>query len=287
MNRFIAGTSVLAVLLAVSCMKKPDFANDDGPVAQVAEVQNALIDAWGEPDPLTIDKGEFSYIETSQTIAELPAVTRQQDTKTVVGVVDQPDKKIFDILQRTVEIISDSEQREFSSHLDPISAPKATAERLTEQAKNQTRAMAQGDLSALAATALPLPHNTMNALLCFCTQGLCGNVSDWKPSCHNLEALRETVPAPPLVAAQTNCGGLPNCEIRKNVVRFDIILEDKDPQTNATVRSKSRITVKFSTDVPYLSHLTDYCTESLVPIQNQRIPVRICQSLKNFQRGSP
>lgn len=298
MNRTFAGAAIFALsfLLTASCMKKPDLKDDDGPQAQARDVQQTLLDAWGEASMLSVDAGEFSSIYTTVEIADFPPIPRQQDSKTVAAVQDLPDRKVFDILQRTVEIISDTERREASSHMQPapyvlkdeVASVTQQSQRLTEQGKKSVQAMALGNVNALAALALPLPDMTMLTMLCVCTEGLCGYDPDWHPTCHNLQGTRETEPAPELVAKKAGCGGLPDCKVRKNAVSFDVIAESKDPNSHAVVRSKSRITIKISPDVPYLSRITDYCTESLqIASGSQAVPVKICQTLKDFERGTP
>lgn len=284
-------------LSSSSCMKKPDMKSDDGPAIEPAVVQKALSDTWGNASILEIQKDEFAYTEKSLTIAQLPSRVILQDGKTVQTVEDQPSHRIYQILQQIAEIQEDNQQKLSTSTrnlcIDKQDDGCANAEKSLGQnagtpapeVLNIARALVTQDLHQQAGNSpeLPLGLETMRSFLYLCVSG-----EGWNVSCHNLTTTEEQEDAPPMVARQTNCGGLPGCKITKRTIRFDVIVQYKDPKDGSSTSTRARYTIKVAPQLPYLARLTDFCYEGLATYQQQKFPVKVCQNVRNFARpGSP
>lgn len=278
-------TAVFVALGLWSCMKTPDLTQNDGPTAAPQDVQAAIMNAWGNPDPTTIAPKEFSYVEKDLAIASFPPRVNFQQGTTVVSATASPGEINYKMLFQIAQI-SDSNQTQQSTSEDTIcvdtdntgacEAPPKAAALITDPIKQ----LSLGNIHVMD-TQIPLAPTLVGSLLGVCLKG-----ANWDVSCHNLSVTETVEAAPPQVAAQTNCAGLTNCQWKKKVVSFDLIVDSSDPASGASIHSKANYTLKISDDVPYLSRLTDLCYQGISSSNGQQVPVRMCQTIKNFIRGS-
>lgn len=267
MKSFVRASAVVlfSLGLSTSCMEKPELEDSDGTPASAAQVQNALIEAWGGVSPLDIKVGEFSYIEKSVAIAGLPARVIFQDGKTVQSMSDSSTERAYVILQQIAEIFENNEQK------------LSTSERRIRISKGPS-ALLPDEVSAMA-TALPVSVELVEQLLFACVKG-----KGWDVECYNLKTWESREPAPEQVASREGCEGLTDCKWTLKNISFDIVLNQVDSNTRVTSRTKARYLVRISQDAPYLSRLVELCTEGLAGSGNTQFPANICQTVKNFRR---
>lgn len=240
-----------------SCMKKEGFENDNGPQATTAEVQSALINAWGNVDPATIAKGEFVYVEKNQSIEGMPAKIVMQDAITVADRTVTPTEIQYKLYHQTNEIIDG--QSKVSTKEEILTIPN----------------------TANVVTAQQLGVINFQSLLFACEKA-----DKWDVTCHNLKTFEQKEDPPELVRKQSNCAGIPGCKITKKYVSFDLVL--KTPLANGqTIEEKVNYKVGISPDVPYLSRMMDFCFRGLVNVGNPPAPylVSLCDKVENFRTG--
>ncbi|MBX2988589.1 MAG: hypothetical protein KF802_11895 [Bdellovibrionaceae bacterium] len=263
---------LVAALLAVttSCMKKPDLSQDDGAPVAIEDFEETVVDTWGSASPMSIQRNEFAYTEKTLEISSLPLRVAMQDGKTVQSVTDTPEKRTYIIAQQVTEIDNNNEGKQSTSEY-PLEIGKSLA------LSNDGLIHAAEDRPGI-----PIGYFTMASLV-----GACRSSEDgkWKSQCYDLKTWVEDEEAPPQVAARPGCEGLTNCRWKKRAFSFTRVVEFVDPDSQTTVRSKIIYTAKVSPDAPYLSRLTDFCIRGLTAVGNQKIPVTICESIRNFRRG--
>lgn len=278
---------LLAFGASASCMKKPNLRDDDGESFSSANLEDALSGAWGETDPLTMQQNEFSYTEKSMQIADLPARVTLQDAKTIVLVEDEADKKIFTIGQQTAEVTDGVSSKPFSTQRK-INVKKSNASimEIRNLTRNAIYAAAVGADSTTsvvpleAVSALPLGIELVGGLM-----SACERADDWDVECFNLRQWTSVEPAPRDLASQANCGGIPNCTLKKRNVAFDLVINSTDPDSQTKVRNKVIYTVKVAPDAPFMSRVTDFCYQGIGTAQNVKFPVTVCQTIRNFTPG--
>lgn len=277
----------LAFVASASCMKKPNLHDDDGESFSSANLEDALSNAWGDSDPLTMAQSEFSYTEKSMQIADFPARVTLQDAKTIILVEEDAEKKAFTIGQQTAEVADGTVSKPFASQRK-VSVKKSTA--AVMDVRNLTRAAiyaaavggdpANSVVPLEATSALPLGIELVGGLM-----GACEKADDWDVECFNLRVWTTTEPAPESVAAQPNCGGVPGCQLHKRNISFDLVVNSTDPDTQTKIRNKVIYTVKVSPDAPFMARVTDFCYQGIGTAQNMKFPVTVCQTIRNFQKG--
>lgn len=251
-------TSLMALTLSSSCMKKPELEDDHGPVVPVASIQQALIEAWGNADPTSIKVNEFSYMEKEQAIEDLPAKLVGQEGMTVAKKETTASEIKYTVIRQINEIVNG--QSKLSTKEETITIPNTTIQ--------SVKTMALG-------------VQTMQSLLMACIPE-----EGWNVTCHNLKVKNEVVPAPELVSKQEGCQGLPDCKMNLKHVSFDLVVVGQN-EDGSSRQDKVNYQVTVSPDAPYLSRLMTFCYRGVVtvaPAGNQYL-VKICDKVKNFQRG--
>jgi hypothetical protein len=261
-------------------MKKPDLKDDDGEPAATASVQQALLGAWGDADATDMSLNEFAYTEKKLMIPGMPDRLTFMEGKTIQQVAENAEEKEYTIVQQIAEVISENETK-LSTSQRKIVAKKGGELFGKPASQDALVAMSSGDVHTMEA-ALPLSIETLQSLLFACVRD-----TGWDVECFNLTTWEETEPLPPQVGSRPGCEGLADCRWRKKVVRFDLVLDQLDSDTNTRVRSKAIYTIKMSPDAPFMSRITDFCYNGLATVGNAKIPVTLCQSILNFRRGAP
>lgn len=286
--------SILVPLIMVSCLETPELSNDDGPQASVEEVQTALVQAWGDADPGSIALKEFRFLEREQRIQDYsPRLVYQEgfsitERKIAPNPGNPQENDIYYKGIHQTNEISDGESK-FSSReenfavacVPGLTCPLPSNETLTASSVIRPQAVVFGVEVILGL----MQSCVKDASFVKACQEAKADACDLR--CHNLNVAEEIRPAPPLVAQQANCAGLPHCEIRVRKVSFDLVVEIK--VADSTERQKITYNIGVSPDVPYLSRLMDYCYRGLVkiPSSSQRVLVEICDKVKNFNWGEP
>ncbi|MBO9668175.1 MAG: hypothetical protein J7501_15340, partial [Bdellovibrio sp.] len=118
----------------------------------------------------------------------------------------------------------------------------------------------------------------------YCVENL--KVDSCEIKCGNLSSVAEVRDAPPLIAKQTNCGGLKDCKLNVKKVTFDWTIILKTGQN--VEKQKVSYTLAMTQDLPFLSRVLDYCSRGLVQIPNSssKVLVTVCNRVKNFERDT-
>ena len=289
---------------SLSCMKQPELEENDTP-ATLEAVQNSLVDAWGAVSPLTMLKGDFLYQETEQKIDTMDPKMVLQEGITVSNITETSTEYDYTFLYQSAVISGDNASQ--STREDHRSVMKNTA------TSDTGSTLAQNDISQAALKVAQLNMRKLSSvktmaddlqmtlgferlimlahsckmtdeLQKYCKESL--KVDSCEIKCSNLSATSEVRPAPDLMKAQPNCGGLPNCQMNVKNVSFDwaILLNTG----NVTEKQKVTYTLSMTQDLPFLSRVLDYCSRGLVQIPNSstKVLVTVCNKLKNFKRTS-
>lgn len=278
---------ICALTLSVcsSCMKTPKLADqEDGVQVESLEVQKAVARAWGDADPaLLLRKNDFTFIETEQTIQSFPARVTSQSGITVSERSISADQESVHhrVLFQLKEIEADGSYKLSTTAEDfdvtnTLPAANLTASQLNAQ---NLKALGIGDGQVRQnALSIDVAANLFN----ICAMAVPENV---KLQCYNLTTSSEVRPAPALVAAQSNCGGLPDCVMHVSNVAFDVLVTSTNEDGETT--QKIKFSAAITNDVPYFAKVLDYCTTGLVdvPSAGQKVLVKVCDYVRNFQYG--
>ena len=282
-----------------SCVKSPTLDQQDTGVAvEALDVQKAVALAWGDADPaLLLRKNDFAYIETDQTVQGYDPRLVTQTGITVSDRSISSDQTLVHhrVLFQLAEIDSNghantsttAEDFDVTNTLKPVtpvpaasSSSVSAAELTSKMVKTLTTAADGSGQVREHALSIDVAAN----LFQICALSTPANVT---LKCYNLVTSAEVRPAPDLVAAQPNCGGLPGCQMHVNNVAFDVLLTTTTPDGVST--QKIKFISSISPDVPYFARVLDYCTVGLVdvPSMGQKVLVKVCDHLKNFNYGDP
>lgn len=297
LSRF--AVAALALALCSSCIKKPELAGiDSGVKAEALDVQKAVSKAWGNADPaLLMRKNDFVYITVEQTIQGYPTTIPVDEGQTVTernrAVVDNRNVIHHKIAHQVREFKTDGtyDTSTQSEDFDVTDTLPLTAQAV-EQSGLSSREAATKALDRLSTRSddgtvrqRDISFDVAQYLFQVCTLE---PTDGTKVECYNLTTSNEVRPAPPLVASQPNCGGLPECLMHVTTVDFDVILTLPDADHT---KEKLSYHVAISPDVPYVARVVDFCTSGLVRVQSndQKIPilVRTCKMVRNFNYGIP
>lgn len=285
------------LLTATSCLKPPVLTADNGPQAEPSEVQRAILDAWNGADFTSIRQNEFLYIEQDQKIATLESrVVYKEASDVKERVVDEAKDTVtyrFEIQSQSME---NGSFKPITVLEDEITVPRtpSTASQSPQAPKQKAafpaslealqKSMASGSVGLYSSPARNhfLGLLTINSMLLACVKG-----ENWDVTCHNLQVSEGSRPPPVGVASQPNCGGIPNCLIRYKKISFDLVVNLKKSDSASSSTEKVNYELVLSEDVPYLSRLLEFCYQGMVPTQNQKVLVKICNKVGNFLPGDP
>jgi len=276
----------LAFGMTISCLKKQNLEEDDGPEAPVAEVQKKVIEAWGNDNPLSMLNGEFSSVLTTQTLQEVQTNPLGQKGFNVVSraLNSKGDAYNYSMAIQTEEYIN-GQTKLTSKQLDfAITNDEARAE---AQAVSET----QGPRLQQLISERIQPFGSSNPAdeifavrtLLFALS-ICQKHETLNVSCHNLESFDGEASAPEAVKQNDNCKPGTNCKIKYKQISFDIVIAAKTEPDN---KEKYKFKFIISPDVPYLARVMSYCQKGMVPLSgsSQKIVVNLCQTVNNYRFG--
>lgn len=249
-------TLLCFTFLLSSCVEKPELTEDHGPVVPATEVQKALVDAWGDADPLSIQVGDFVYLEKDQSIEDMPARVVGQIGLTVADRTETPQEVTYKLIRQINEITNG--QSKLSTREEQIVVPNTTI---------------QSDLKAQA-----IGVQTLYSLLQACVPD-----QDWNVTCHNLKIKTEKGAPPSLIKQKANCGGIPQCEMTYKKVSFDLVLKTQTP--SGIKEDKVNYSVVISPEAPYLARLMNFCYRGVITVSpsNAQYLVQLCDRVLNFE----
>jgi hypothetical protein len=289
----------MVILATTSCMKAPSQTEDLGPQAQALEVQSAIQDAWGSVDPATIRKDEFMSIEQNQKISTLdPHIVYKESTQVLDRQVGDEDIT-YSLLLRSTSMDQTGNFKPVTSTNQEIVVKKssATANMVATSRSSPAlpgtlealqKSMTDGRVGLFQSDDDDKVHERFLGLQTVLSMyDACVKTPSWDVSCHNLSVTQGWSFPPVGIASKPNCGGIPNCQISYKKISFDLVVNLPTDDGKDTHQEKVIYDFTVSPDVPYLSRLTEFCYQGLVIASGQRILVKICNSVQNYEEGIP
>jgi len=287
--------SLLVVLIAAtSCLKPPSESDDNGQEAPTIDVQKAIVNGWGSADFEEIKLNEFLYIEQDQKISTLDPKVVYKEASQVIARSETADTIDLKFLVRSQAMENGSFKPVTSIESDLSigkSKPSVTSGEAATSAEQGTalpnsiedlqKSMADGSVGLRSGNGLNHYIGKLNVInmLSACVKG-----PNWDATCYNLRVSEGVMSPPTGVSSQQNCGGIPNCQIRYKKVGFDLVVNLQGDDGN-THTEKVLYDMTFSPDVPFLSRLMEFCYQGMVPTASQKVLVKICNRVQNFQPG--
>lgn len=276
---------LLGLSLLTSCIKPP--VDEADKPASVQEIQKALIEAWGEADPLTMNTNDFLFQETEQKLDSNPTpFFILQEGITISKKEEMAEEFSYTFLYQN-RVIKQGEEGKESTREDhrSVSKPKLSLNiNPTLEPFKKLKAMAddyQMTLGFERLYGLAYACAKTESMDKYCKETL--GYDSCEIECSNLNTSRELRPVPELIKAQPNCGGYSNCNYHVDKVSFDWTISLKKGES--VEKQRVNYAVAMSPDMPFFSRLTEYCFRQLYPVQNQKVLVTTCTKLKNFKRG--
>jgi hypothetical protein len=299
--------------VASSCMKPPDYENQDGPKVSVEALRNALAEGWGEFNPHEMLKGEANSQERTVQISTLKPRLTLLKTASVYEIKtpqEEPNILLYSIVLESKED-PENELPVPTTRERPISAPKDNSQaaksfaNLSLQGIPLAAKLHQGALRTIqkySDTETPIAalnddetdSQMISADMLFSLWHMCTPPSPRlvqlgliNIECFNLKVTKVKEAPPKNPKNGNNCGNLPQCQLLATTIQFDIVYSTKDNKTETTTRTKISYTIKMSHDVPFLSKILDLCYLGMASAQNQKFPVTICYKTTHIQAGVP
>ncbi len=272
-------------LVSNSCMKKTTFDETKGEETQSVNVQKSLLTAWGKDTPNSIQTNDFVYIEREQQVQDYNPILIFQQGVSVITKVEASDSYLYTMAFQSNEITNGNSK--VSTDEYKISVPKNSALSMDQKNLNSASLKSFSDVRTFSDYKYISVLIFQNFLY-----SACKSTDKVKATCYNLKITDEKIPAPDLVAQQPNCLNLQDCKINYKTISFDQIYEYTDtsqgPESGTVVKEKINYQLFFSPDVPYLARLMGYCYKGLIkiPSNGQKVLVKICEKVKNFQFGA-
>jgi hypothetical protein len=303
-------TTLVCLSACFSCMKPPDFEDQDGPRVTVDALRRTLLEGWGDFNPHEMQKGEANSQERTIQISTLKPRLTLLKTATVFDIEspqDDPKTVVYSIVLESKEDPENTLPKP-TTRERPISAPKDNS----ESAQAFASLSAQGVPMAAKFHQLALrsiqkysdPGSSLSVLddetdsqmisadMFFSLWHMCTPPSPAlvqlgliNIECFKLKVTRLKEAPPKNPKNGDNCGNLPGCQLQATEIQFDIVYSTKDEKAETTSRTKITYTAKMSHDVPFLSKILDMCYLGMASTQNQKIPVKICYKTTNIQAG--
>lgn len=295
MIQFLRRSALLVLLIAAtSCLKPPSLSDDNGPEVAPDEVQKAVLSAWDNADFNSIKLNEFLYVEQDQKISTLDPKVVYKEASQIIARTENTDTIDYKFLVRS-QAMENGNFKPVTSYEDNISVTK-TSPSVTDSPTTSAiqgkglpgsvdelqKSMANGTVGVRSGTGT---SHFLGVLMVQNMLSACVKSDNWDVTCHNLQTSEGVMSPPTGVSSQQNCAGIPNCQIRYKKVAFDLVVNFKEEDSGNTRTEKVVYEMTFSPDVPYLSRLTEFCYQGMVPTSSQKVLVKICNRVQNFEPG--
>lgn len=271
---------LLAAALLSGCIKSPKKDLIYGPEVSPQKLASELEQAVGLNDsPGLIRKDEFVGRETTRVIRGRPVLDILNSTE--VTVVDR-------IETATQWQIKDVERIQNYNPGDPTQTPPPIVREDHKCWNKESLERVECDIvpashrffssaGSLDEMLKPFSHFQQNAA-----------PEDKTVTYHNLEVTKMKAAPPGAVAQDSNCQGIPNCQIDITHIEFDRVNWTENPEGY-----KIHYSIKVSQDVPQLSRFLESCQQGSIqvlqpgqsPESAPRYLVTFCEAVKNFIRG--
>lgn len=267
----------VAFTATISCLKKQNLEETDGPTVSAAEMQKNLGDAWINDDPHNMKKDEFTSVLSVQTLQDVQTRFLGQEGFTILDKSLSPDHTAYNMRMaiQTAEYLSDG-QTKLSTEEMPFTVG------IPEGGQAQSLALPDR-IKSLASN--PGDRIFVTRMFYF-LMTICEPRETIQLSCHNLQVSEGVMDAPDDVIREGLCKVGTDCKIKYKQIDFDLVI--KDPQ-NGSKKDKYKLQAKISHDVPYLARVLSYCQRGLSELSGsqQKVTVNLCQNVNKYQFGSP
>ena len=248
---------IFVIAMTTGCLQREDApAENLGPEVPGEKVDIA-IKSLLYPDPYTIQKGEFV---ARSDIMEIGGIAKSRVSDTGLTVINrQEDEKKIDFTVLKNELTYQNNK-----------TMKATTEIFLSLSK-EVEPTSRTNLSIVKGTE-PI-FKISEVLKPFDVQR--------KITYHNLETFSTIEDPPKFVQERSNCGGVLNCKIRVQTIRFN--------QVEWSAKGHDRYIREFrvSPDVPYLAAALSNCITGIVPYGEIKTLLRQCERVEDFTFGKP
>ena len=263
-NLFLLTLFLLPSLM--SCLSAEPEETPFGDEVSAQSVADALNEPFQTLTPLSIKKGEFSHIETSQSISGGTRFVTQDTGITVIDRQETSDNIRLTLAVQEVNYSSDgsSESTVFEENIDlakSSSKPEALTKTFTSSSSSPSSLIAQS-LQAKEVVAICQPSNSSSVTY------------------HNLSVSKTQKSAPTLVQNSSFCSGQPSCQLNVTDIRFDQVVKDGDGSI------KIACEYSYATNAPFLSGQLKQCTTMAIPVDGRSVIVTECAEILNFTLGS-
>lgn len=278
--KLLALMLVLAAFSAtVSCLKKQELEENDGPVVSIADMQKVLAEAWVNDDPHNMQKSEFTSVVSIQTLQDVQSRYTGQEGFTILDKTLSEDQSAYNIRMaiQTAEYTLDGQTKLSTEELPfSVTIPDGQAASLQSFSLDHR-------LNAMASNPADRIFVTRTFYFLF---DLCQSRQKVSLSCHNLVVSDGVMDAPEEVVRDNLCKPNTNCKIKYKQLDFDLVIKDPADESK---KDKYKLQVKISHDVPYLARILSYCQRGLAQLSGsqQKVTVNYCQNVNKFQFGTP
>lgn len=294
-ENFRRGLLLLLLVTATSCLKPPSLSDDNGPEVAANEVQKAVLEGWDNAEFNSIKLNEYMYVEQDQKISSLDPKVVYKEASQIIGRTENVDTIDFKFLVRS-QAMENGNFKPVTSYESDISSPKTATSvsdfvsvassrdgtALPNSLEELQKSMADGSVGLRSGAGA---NHFLGVLTVQNMLGACVKGDNWDVTCHNLKTSEGLMAPPTGVSGQQNCGGIPNCQIHFKKVSFDLVVKFTEEGSSNVRTEKVAYDMTFSHDVPYLSRLMEFCYQGLVPTATQKVLVKLCNRIQNFQAG--
>ncbi len=294
-------TSIMSVFVLTSCLvEKPDLQSTDGPPMAQKQLAAAIEKAWGAFQPETMGEGEYVYTVKAVKISNSnPKVTADYLTQIIDVCHDSTQKEmVYTVAQTVREFGENGEPTEVTTQrplivADPPETGSATVheaglhEMMAEETSEKLlqvyddQEFVQPDLAeGIVRTQSVVPLSPEIAL--YVASRMCVPQKGENFGCYNLKTSTIDEDLPSVLRESGKCVGFPGCRWQRKIVSFDVIAEGKDENGNSH-RQKTRISLGFTPQTPFLARLTSYCQSGLAKINGKTYPVEICDKVQDLR----
>lgn len=263
MHALLALMFPFLILALTGCIKGADSTSVDfGPEEKVSDIAEALSKPTENMNALNIQVGEYFGIEETQELAGGASASIIRDTGAVITAkTEDPNKVVFTGIIQEATYENDGTVSKVSREGNLLCVSKVAGACGEEtSSSNVTPKM-------LAAAA---PEKILSQSV---------KTSATKQTYHRLTNTVEKVSPPARVRAQTNCLGIPNCQITIHRIGFDqVYWEDEKP-------TRVHIEAILSSDVPYLSRNLSTCYTAVANVDSSAggVLVKQCTNVFDFR----
>lgn len=249
-------------LLFIGCDRPQENIDDLGTEVMDWQIEQAQQAALSGLDPEKIQVGDIVYfVETQEVSTSDGPVTNlvSEHTIEVIDSRDEGERHLLTTLKTMVD--HEKEERPIYKFENELAFQKISQE--------AGRSVAQNRLS-LKIMERDAPTN----------KSLAPVITD--VTYHNLQVKREFSPPPVAVTKTEDCGGIFNCQLEVTSITYEIVFHFSD-----STRQRHGMQWRISTEVPVFASILEQCATTLVPIENSRVLVKQCESLRDFKTVAP